>query len=169
MSYQINRHTHNMLWVTMQGHMAMDHAEHYFQEMWQTLDGCPRPTDLLVDGRHMQGASNSARQRTEQIIHHPHLGHIAFVVGTHHLLLFAPLMKLVSGIGLFGDEHAALDFLVSARGTPTIASGGLPAMPPPPQEVRRIAPPPPQQSGIIGILDSWSSGLRQIARSIERE
>jgi hypothetical protein len=77
-------------------------------------------------------------------------------------------MKLVSGIGLFGDEHEAMAYLSSVRGTPTIASGGLPAMPPRPEESRRIPPPPPQ-SGIIGILDSWSSGLRQIARSIERD
>jgi hypothetical protein len=168
MPYQINRHAHNLLLVTMQGHMAMEHAESYFQDLWRTLDGCPRPTDLLVDGRHMQSAGNGARQRTEQIVHHPHLGHIAFVVGAHHLLVFAPLMKLVSGIGLFGDEHEALAYLSSARGTPTIASGGLPVMPPRPDESRRIPPPPPQ-SGIIGLLDSWSSGLRQIARSIERD
>jgi hypothetical protein len=169
MPYQINRHAHNMLWVTMQGHLAMDHAEGYFQEMWRTLDGCPRPTDLLIDGRHMQSANNSARQRTEQIIHHPHIGHIAFVVSAHHLLLFAPLMKLVSGIGMFGDERAAMEFLSGTCGTPTIVSGGLPAMPPRPQELPCTPPPPPPQCGLIGMLDSWSNGLRQIARSIEQE
>ncbi|WP_255604189.1 hypothetical protein [Oscillochloris sp. ZM17-4] len=167
MPYQINRHAHNMLWVTMQGHMAMDHAERYFQDMWRTLDDCPRPTDLIVDGRLMQGANNNARQRTEQIIHHPHLGHIAFVVGSHHLLLFAPLVKFVSGVGLFGNEHEALSYLGRARGTPTIANGGLPMMPPRPQEVQQTPPPP--QSGMGGLLDSWTNGLRQISRSIERD
>jgi hypothetical protein len=168
MPYQINRHTHNMLWVTLQGHMPMDHAESYFQEMWRTLDGCPRPTDVLVDGRHMHSASNSARQRTEQIAHHPHLGHIAFVVGTHHLLLFAPLVHLISGVGIFGDEHAALNFLGNTRGTPTIASNGLPAMPPRPQESQHIAPPPPQ-GGLAGLIEGLNNSLRQISRGNERK
>lgn len=164
MPYQIDRHAHDMLWVTIHGYLAMDHAERYFQEMWRTLNECPRPTDLLVDGRHISGGSGGARQRTEQIIHHPHLGHIAFVVSAHHLLLFAPLMRLVSGIGLFGDEREALGYLRSSRGTPTIAGGGLPAMLPRPEEGQ---PPPPPQSGLIGLLDSWSNGLRQISRHIE--
>lgn len=169
MPYQINRHTHNMLWVILQGHMPMEHAEHYFQEMWRTLDGCPRPTDLLVDGRHMHSASNNARQRTEQIIHHPHIGHIAFVVGAQHLLIFAPLVRLVSGIGLFGDEQAAMAFLNSARNTPTIASSGLPVMPPRPEEHQRIPPPPPAQNGLGGLLDSWNQGIQQITRNSKRD
>jgi hypothetical protein len=170
MLYQIDRHAHDMLWVKMQGHMAMDHAERYFQEMWRTLDGCPRPTDLLVDGRQMQSANHSARQRTEQIVHHPHLGHIAFVVGGHHLLLFAPLVRLVSGVGLFGDEREAMAFLRSVRGTPTIPSVGLPAMPPRPQESQRIPPPPPAQGGLLGLLDSLSQSLQQSSsRNTDRE
>jgi hypothetical protein len=159
MRYQIDRHTHDMLWVTMQGHMAMEHAERYFQEIWRTLDGCPRPTDLLVDGRQMQSANHHARQRTEQIVHHPHLGHIAFVVGAQHLLIFAPLVRLVSGVGLFGDEREAMAYLHSVRGTPTIPSVGLPTMPPRPAESQRISPPPPAQGGLAGLLESWGQSL----------
>lgn len=169
MPYQIDRHAHDMLWVTLHGYLAMDHAEHYFQEMWRTLDGCPRPTNLLVDGRHIQGGSHSARQRTEQIVHHPHLGHIAFVVSAHHLLIFAPLVHLVSGIGLFGDEHEAVAFLRNSADTPTIASGNLTKMTPRPDQGQHSAPPPPPQGGLLGMLDSWSNGLRQLSRQIERD
>lgn len=167
MLYKIERHAHDLVWVTMQGHMAMEHAERYFQEIWRTFDGCPRPTDLLVDGRQMQSAPTVARQRTEQIVHHPHLGHIAFVVGSQHLF-FAPLVQLLSGIGMFGDEHAALDYLQRTRGTPSIPSVGLPSMPARPQETQRT-PPPAQQGGLAGMLDSWSNSLRQITRNIEHD
>ena len=60
MPYQINRHADNMLWVTIEGHMPMEYVENYFQEMWPTLDDCPHPTDILVDGRLMH---NSAAAR----------------------------------------------------------------------------------------------------------
>lgn len=133
MPYQIQRHSDTLVRVTMHGHMGLEQAEVYCSEIWALLDSCPRPTDLLVDGRRMQGANYRARQRTDQIAHHPHLGHIAFVVGTHHLLLFAPLVKLVSGIGMFGNEEEALAFLRSARGLPTVPSQNLPIAPPHPQ------------------------------------
>jgi hypothetical protein len=134
MPYMIQRHAHNLLWVTMHGHLVIDQAEAYFREMWQLLDGCPRPTDLLVDGRRISGAGGGARQRTEQIAHHPHLGHIAFVVSEQHMLIFAPLVKLVSGIGLFGDEHAALDYLRAARGLPPVIDLQLPVPRPDPAQ-----------------------------------
>ncbi|MEI7644734.1 MAG: hypothetical protein WCJ55_10680 [Chloroflexales bacterium] len=169
MPYQINRHAHNMLWVTIQGYMPMEHVENYFQEMWRTLDDCPHPTDILVDGRLMQNSSNVARQRTEQVAHHPHLGHVAFVVDAQHLLIFAPLVHLISGIGLFGDEHTAMDYLNHARGTPRIASNKLPTVSSYSEESQRIPPPPPQHGGFAGLLDSLSSGLRQISRSVDQE
>lgn len=116
MPYQFKLHAPDLLWVVMHGHMELEHAEAYYYDIWQTLDSCPHPTDLLVDGRGLHSATFAARRRTEQVAHHPHLGNIAFVVREHHLLLFAPLARLVSGIGLFGAEHEALIYLRSSRG-----------------------------------------------------
>ena len=84
--------------------------------MWALLDVSTHPLDLLVDGRRIVSAAPGARRRTEQIAHHPNLGQLAFVVSEHHLLLFAPLVKLVSGLGLFGNTHEALAYLQSTRG-----------------------------------------------------
>jgi hypothetical protein len=130
MPYSITRHAEHLVWVVMDGHLALHHAESYFCEMWQLLDGCSAPMDLLVDGRRIAGAAQGARKRTEQIAHHPNLGHLAFVVGEFHMLLFAPFVKLVSGIGLFGDEGEALAYLRSARGLPPVVGLDLPGLPP---------------------------------------
>ena len=149
MPYAITRHDETLLWVVMEGQLTLSHAEEYYQELWLTLDRSPSPTDLLVDGRRMGSASMAARRRTEQIAHHPHLGHLAFVVSTHHLLIFAPFVRLVSGIGLFGHEHEALDYLRAARGLPPLAEQQLPNLPPqaePPSRDKantRPLPPPP--------------------------
>lgn len=147
MPYAITRHDDTLLWVVMEGQLSLAHAEAYYQELWNTLDRSPNPTDLLVDGRRIGAASMGARRRTEQIAHHPHLGHLAFVVSTHHLLIFAPFVRLVSGIGLFGHEQEALDYLRAARGLPSIAEQHLPDLPPqadPPQPAHtRPLPPPP--------------------------
>lgn len=132
MPYSITRSAEHLVWVVIEGHLTLDHAESYFGEMWELLDTSAAPTDLLVDGRRIAGAAQGARRRTEQIAHHPNLGHLAFVVGELHLLLFAPLVKLVSGIGLFGDEREAMDYLRAARGLPALADLGLPNLPPPP-------------------------------------
>jgi hypothetical protein len=137
MPYRITRHAEDLVWVVMEGHLSLDHAEAYFHELWGLLDTCPRPTDLLFDGRFVGGGSPKARRRTDQIVHHPHLGHLAFVVGEAHLLVFAPLVKLVSGIGMFGSEHEALNYLRAARGLPLVADLELPVDPPAP-----LAPPP---------------------------
>ncbi|HMQ34103.1 MAG TPA: hypothetical protein PKD53_25445 [Chloroflexaceae bacterium] len=132
MPYSITRHGEHLLWVVMDGHLALHQAEGYFSEMWALLDEHPAPMDLLVDGRRIAGAAPGARRRTEQIAHHPRLGHLAFVVSEFHVLLFAPLVKLVSGVGLFGDEREALAYLGAARGTPGMANLALPNLPPPP-------------------------------------
>lgn len=116
MPYRISRHAEHLVWVTFEGHLTTQHADSYFFELWSLLDSCPPPTDLLVDGRRISGGAPAARRRGDQILHHPHLGHLAFVVGELHLLFFAPLVKLVSGIGLFGDEGEALAYLRTARG-----------------------------------------------------
>lgn len=142
MPYSINRHAEHLLWVVIDGHLALHHAEGYFNEMWDLLDTSPAPTDLLVDGRRIAGAAPGARRRTEQIAHHPNLGHLAFVVGEFHLLLFAPLVRLASGVGLFGDEHEALAYLRAARGLPAV--GDLPGLAPmtaPEAEERHATPP----------------------------
>lgn len=147
MPYSITRHAEHLLWVVMDGHLALHHAEGYFNEMWDLLDASPAPTDLLVDGRRIAGAAPGARRRTEQIAHHPHLGHLAFVVGEFHMLLFAPLVKLVSGVGLFGDEREALAYLRAARGLPPVGDLALPGLAPPPAPAARdyLAPPARQQ------------------------
>lgn len=168
MPYEIDRHMHDMLWVKIHGYLAMDHAESYLQELWRTMNDCPRPTDLLVDGRHISGGSGGARQRTEQIAHHPHLGHIAFVVSAQHLLVFAPLVNLVSGIGLFGNEQDALSFLHNARGTSTVGNGNLPNLLPRSAPSQRSAPPPPPM-GLFGLLESWGNSLAQSPRQGDRD
>lgn len=169
--YEINRHAHDLVLVRLQGHMAMEHAERYFQEIWRTLDTCPRPTDILVDGRGMESAHTAARQRTEQIVHHPHLGHIAFVVSSQHMLLFAPLVQILSGIGMFGDEHAAMEYLQRTRSAPSLPNTGLPTMPPRSLDERHGTPPPPPPThhGLAGMLDSWNNSLRQMTRNAERD
>lgn len=131
MPYSITRHADDLVWVEMDGHLALQQAECYFLEMWSLLDMSEQPLDLLVDGRRIAGAAPGARRRTEQVAHHPNMGHLAFVVSEHHLLLFAPLVKLVSGVGLFGDEHEALGYLCAARGRPA-PTMALPELPPPP-------------------------------------
>jgi hypothetical protein len=131
MPYRITRYADDLLWVVMDGQLSLDHADAYFHELWSILDGSPDPTDLLVDGRRIGGASSSARRRTEQVAHHPHLGHLAFVVSEHHMLLFAPFVKLVSGVGLFGHEYEALAYLRAARGLPPVSEADLPNLPPP--------------------------------------
>lgn len=174
MPYTINRYTHDLLWVVMHGHLSREHAEAYFNDMWRLLDESPRSTDLLVDGRQIAEAGHGARQRTEQIAHHPHLGHIAFVVSGHHLLLFAPFVKLVSGVGLFGEETEALDYLRVSRG----AAGKI-ALPNPPPRPETLAHPETHHlptsagasrferhgSGATGFLNSLSSALEGWARS----
>ncbi len=178
MPYTINRYTHDLLWVVMHGNLSRDHADAYFHDMWRLLDESPRSTDLLVDGRRMAAASHGARQRTEQIAHHPHLGHIAFVVSGHHMLLFAPFVKLVSGIGLFGEETEALDYLRVSRG-----QAGKITLPSPPPRPETLADPEthsPRQSTAphangsrferpaapaTGLLNSLSSVFEGWARS----
>jgi len=135
MSYTLTMHKPDLMWVVMDGHLDMKTAEAYFTEVWQKLDTCPCPTDMLVDGRQMKNAKHEARQRTEQVIHHPNLGHMAFIVSQTHLLWLAPLARLVSGIGLFGNEQEALAFLETARATPSARKvdlfnmGGMPEHP----------------------------------------
>ncbi|MFV9504513.1 MAG: hypothetical protein AB4911_08090 [Oscillochloridaceae bacterium umkhey_bin13] len=150
MPYTISRHPDQLLWVVMEGHLALAQAEHYFQEMWGLLDEVGSHTDLLVDGRRIAGAAMGARRRTEQIVHHPNLGHLAFVVSEHHMLLFAPLVKLVSGVGLFGNEHEAVSYLRCARGLPpmveldastmALSAGSGDAMIPPEQRAETLIP-----------------------------
>jgi hypothetical protein len=162
----------------MHGHLSRDHAEAYFHDMWRLLDESPRSTDLLVDGRRMGTASHGARQRTEQIAHHPHLGQIAFVVSEHHLLLFAPFVKLVSGVGLFGGEDEALAYLQVTRGH--AGKIALPNPPPNPEALNgadvhlpsQPAAPIPNgtrferpRTNATGFLNSLSSAIESWART----
>ncbi|MFQ3661519.1 MAG: STAS/SEC14 domain-containing protein [Chloroflexaceae bacterium] len=195
MPYRITRHSEDLLWVVVEGHLAVDQANAYFNELWTLFDACTQPTDLLVDGRRISGASPGARRRMEQVAHHPRLGHLAFVVSEHHLLMFAPLVKMVSGIGLFGNEAEALDYLRSSRGLPPVIDLAMPGLPPrpdgtQPSEHRANTPPasadpqrPPvysmpngragrrQASGLFGglndVLDGWNNNLRNITRQIK--
>jgi hypothetical protein len=146
MPYRITRHPEQLLWVVVDGHLSLSHAEGYLRELWELLDSSADPHDLLVDGRLIAGAAPGARRRTEQIVHHPNLGHLAFVVGDLHLLLLAPLVKLVSGVGLFGDEHAALAYLRASRGLPSVGNLGLPNMPPPPADLPVLSAQADQQA-----------------------
>lgn len=131
MPYSITRHSEDLVWVIIEGHLAFHHAETFRHEIWAILDGCEGPVDLLVDGRKIGGAAPGARRHLDQIANHPRLGHLAFVVGEFHVLLFAPLVKLVSGIGIFGHEQEALTFLRSSRGSPPLAALDLPEPPHP--------------------------------------
>ncbi|MCG8352505.1 MAG: STAS/SEC14 domain-containing protein [Chloroflexales bacterium] len=136
MPYQFSLHMSNLLWVELYGQMELDHAESYFHDIWRALDECRNPTNMLVDGRRLHSASHAARRRTEQVAHHPHLGHIAFVVSQHHLLLFAPLVRFVSGVSIFGNEQEALTFLSNLSALP--AARELP-VPRPPEYQRELS------------------------------
>ncbi len=195
MPYRITRHNEDLFWVVVEGHLALDQANSYFNELWTLFDTCTQPTDLLVDGRRISGASPAARRRMEQVAHHPRLGHLAFVVSEHHLLIFAPLVKLVSGIGLFGNEVEALDYLRSSRGLPPVIDLAMPGLPPlseeaQPSEHRAGTPtsgaeprrPPVYSmphartgrrqapglfSGLGDMLDGWADNVRNISRQIK--
>lgn len=195
MPYRITRHSEDLIWVVVEGHMAVDQANAYFNELWMLFDTCTQPTDLLVDGRRISGASPSARRRMEQVAHHPRLGHLAFVVSEHHLLLFAPLVKLVSGIGLFGNEVEALDYLRSSRGLPPVIDLAMPGLPPLAEEAQPAdrqagnspadadtrRPPvyampharagrrqaPGLFAGLSNMLDGWASNVRDLSRQIK--
>lgn len=163
MSYEITRHSEYLIWVKVHGRMSLDHAEHYYKEMWGMLDNSLAPTDLLVDGRQIHSADQQARRRTEQIMHHPHLGRIAFVVAEQHLLMFAPLVHLVSGMGMFGDEHAALHYLDETRGKgaridPRIVN----AVQPPDHGSPPISADPASRAmhSLTDLMNSWSRNLR---------
>lgn len=125
MPYHLMLRSPDLMWVVMHGQMDMAMAEAYLQDTWHMLDGCPTPTDMLVDGRGMKSGDLGGRRHTEQVLHHPNLGHVAFVVGKQHLLMFAPLVRFVSGIGLFGNEDDAVKFLQSARHLPPLRETGL--------------------------------------------
>lgn len=146
MSYTLTMHKPDLMWVVMQGHLDIQTANAYFDEVWQRLDACPNPTDMLVDGRQMKNAKFEARRRTEQVIHHPNLGNMAFIVSQTHLLWLAPLARLVNGIGLFGNEQEALAFLHTARENATtrnvdIFKGQVPEHPFAQQAAPQPAPP----------------------------
>ncbi|NJP05988.1 MAG: hypothetical protein HC837_10370 [Chloroflexaceae bacterium] len=129
MPYELKMHSTDLLWIVVSDPMNTTMAESYFNDVWQTLDTCPCMTDLLVDARGAREVNGSVRQRTEQVIHHAHLGHIAFVVGQAHLLWLAPLVRLVSGVGLFGNEHEAVAFLHKSRSLPPLHELKLPNLP----------------------------------------
>jgi hypothetical protein len=104
-------------------------------------------------------------------------------------------VKLVSGIGLFGNEFEALDYLRSSRGLPPVidlAMAGLPPLSDEAQPSEHRAEPPPasadhqrppvytmphgragrrQASGLFGgltdMLDGWTNNIRNFARQIE--
>lgn len=128
MPYHFHRHQDDLLLVTIHGYLEVEHAEAYIRDLWLVLDGCPPQTDILVDGRCIEGGPSRARQRVEQIVHHPNLGHVAFVIGSNHLLIFAPLVRFVSGIGLFGDEQEAFNYLLAARGQPRVNAAQMPSI-----------------------------------------
>lgn len=115
MPYQLMLRTPGLLHVAMFGPLQLEVAEAFFQDAWQLLDGCPNPTDILVDGRGLQTMNDTARRRAEQVVYHPHIGHIAFVVRPEHISMIAPVIQAESGIGLFGSEREALRFLNDSR------------------------------------------------------
>lgn len=156
MSYTIALHEADLLWVTLQGQMDQHEAECYLNEIWKILSRCPCPTCLLVDGRQIGNVSRSAQRRTDQVARHPHIGHIAFVVRQQHLLLFAPLVKLVSGIGMFGNENSALDYLREVRGLPPVLDFNLTVDVPRPPEFDRAEPEAQQRA--FGGQPVYSSG-----------
>jgi hypothetical protein len=140
MAYSIALHEADLLWVTLQGQMDQSEAERYLAEIWKLLSRCPSPTCLLVDGRQIGKVTQAAQRRTDQVARHPHIGHIAFVVRQQHLLLFAPIVKLVSGIGMFGTENSALDYLRQVRGLPPVLDFSLHVDIPRPPEFDGDAP-----------------------------
>lgn len=185
MPYRITRHTEDLLWVVFEGHLTMDQANAYFKELWALFDACTQSADLLVDGRKISGGSPAVRQRMEQVVHHPRLRHLAFVVSEQHLLFFAPLVKMVSGIGLFGNETDALNYLRSVKAQPPVRGLMMPSLPPLPGELQKNKPHaangahpssthatgqragrPPSGifSGLADIFDGWTSNIRNLTR-----
>lgn len=119
MPYHVMLRTPELLQITLRGHLQNNVAQAFFEDVWQMLDDGPSPLHLLVDGRGIQSASQTARNQFEQIGQHPHLGHIAFVVGQPHVLLFAPVVRFIGGVGLFSSEQEALTCLQAVQNFPT--------------------------------------------------
>ncbi|MFP4440544.1 MAG: hypothetical protein ACLFVO_25200 [Chloroflexaceae bacterium] len=118
MPYHVMLRTPELLQITLRGHLQNNVAQAFFEDVWQMLDDGPSPLHLLVDGRGIQSASQTARSQFERIGQHPHLGHIAFVVGQPHVLLFAPVVRFIGGVGLFSSEQEALKCLQAVQNFP---------------------------------------------------
>lgn len=115
MPYHLSLCAPNLLHITLQGLLPLEVAEAFAQDTWQLLDECPTPTSLLFDGRSIQEASNTARRRVEQVLRHPCIGHIAFVVNQQHVPFLTSVVQFAQGIELFGNEQDALRFLHAAQ------------------------------------------------------
>jgi hypothetical protein len=111
MPYELNLLAPNLLHVKMSGHVDVDTANCYYPEAWQKLDGCPRPTYIIMDARGVESTSPAARNVADKVRNHPNVGTIAFIVRQRYLLMFSPVMQFFSKIRLFGDDQEAIAFL----------------------------------------------------------
>lgn len=167
MPYQLTMRAPDLLWVVIHGRFERTTAEKYYHDAWGMLNDCPRPTDLLLDGRGISGMmDHGARHWTDRVAHHPHLGHIAFVVPQQHLLIFAPFVKLVSGIGMFGSDHEALAFLHQNRGKSPGVSWSESDVPPLP-DPNAVTAPAADAPLAARMLNGFGEALHEAGRNLD--
>lgn len=111
MPYHLVLHTPDTLYVSLQGSIEIETATALVQDIWQMLDDCFNPTQIVLDARGSQIDSGVARFCVEHIIQHVHLGHMALVIGQAQAQVFTPLVQSVPTIAIFEHQRDALRFL----------------------------------------------------------
>lgn len=111
MPYHLVLHTPDTLYASLQGSIEIETATALVQDIWQMLDDCFNPTQILLDARGSQIDSCVARFCVEHIIQHMHLGHMALVISPAHGHVFTPLVQSVPAVTIFEHQRDALLFL----------------------------------------------------------
>ncbi len=111
MPYHLVLHTPDTLYASLQGSIEIETATALVQDIWQMLDDCFNPTQILLDARGSQIDSCVARFCVEHIIQHMHLGHMALVISQDYMHLFAPMVQSVPSVTIFEQQRDALLFL----------------------------------------------------------
>ncbi len=123
MPYHLILHTPDTLYASLQGPIEIETATALVQDIWQMLDDCGHPTQILLDGRAGQIDSCVARFCIEHIIQHMHLGHMALVVNQAYAHVFTPLVQSVPNITMFENQRDALLFLQAIDRTQVVSPG----------------------------------------------
>lgn len=110
MPYSLNLLAPDLLHIDMHGHIDKQTAEDYLPKAWELMDNCPKPTNILTDIRRVNGCHSQSRGIIEKLKNHPNAGMYVFIVPAY-LLVFAPMVKILGNVYLYGTMEEALAFL----------------------------------------------------------